>query len=77
LAAALLLGAAPGRSEQIAEQVAEQIRVSTPEQAQYRDSPKGLFSCAMCTLFMPPAACKVVTGTISPTGWCKFFDLAD
>jgi High potential iron-sulfur protein len=26
--------------------------------------------CSTCSLFKPPNACKVVTGTISPNGWC-------
>jgi hypothetical protein len=45
--------------------------------AAYQDTPKGLFSCAACTFFIRPRRCKVVSGDISPTGWCKLFDLAD
>ena len=30
--------------------------------------------CAGCTLFKPPSGCKVVTGTISPNGWCIAFN---
>jgi hypothetical protein len=45
--------------------------------AAYQSTPKGLFSCAVCTLFIRPRSCKVVSGDISPTGWCKFFDLPD
>jgi hypothetical protein len=45
--------------------------------AAYQDTPKGMFSCAACTLFVKPRSCKVVSGDISPTGWCKLFDLAD
>jgi hypothetical protein len=26
--------------------------------------------CSQCQLFKPPNACTVVTGTISPNGWC-------
>ena len=47
------------------------------QDAAYQDTPKGMFSCALCTLFIPPHACKVVSGDISPRGWCKLFDLAD
>ena len=49
----------------------------TPQQAQYQDTPNGLYSCAMCTLFEKPNLCKVVEGEISPDGWCKAFALAD
>jgi hypothetical protein len=44
-------------------------------EAQYQNTPKGMFSCATCTFFIKPRSCKVVTGDISPTGWCKLFDL--
>lgn len=49
----------------------------TRQQAAYRDSPNGLYSCGMCTQFEPPKACKVVEGAISSDGWCKAFVLAD
>ena len=45
--------------------------------AAYQSTPKGLFSCAVCTFFIRPCSCKVVNGDISPTGWCRFFDLPD
>ena len=45
--------------------------------AQYQQQPKGGFSCAACALFRPPHSCVVVSGAISPHGWCKFFDLPD
>ena len=45
--------------------------------AQYQDTPKGLFSCAGCTFFIRPHSCKVVSGDISPSGWCTLFDLPD
>jgi hypothetical protein len=70
LAATLALGASPARAEK------SRVRVSQLE-AQYQGTPKGLFSCAACTFFLRPRSCKVVTGDISPTGWCKLFDLPD
>jgi hypothetical protein len=45
--------------------------------AAYQSTPKGLLSCGACSFFIRPRACKVVSGDISPTGWCKFFDLPD
>ena len=45
--------------------------------AAYQSTPKGLFSCAVCTLFIRPRSCRVVNGDISPDGWCRFFDLPD
>jgi hypothetical protein len=49
----------------------------TPQQAQYQDTPSGIYSCGMCTLFEKPKSCKVVEGEISSDGWCKAFALAD
>ncbi len=49
----------------------------TRQQAEYRDTPDGIYSCAMCTLFEKPNACKVVEGEISVDGWCKAFALLD
>jgi hypothetical protein len=49
----------------------------TRQQAEYRDTPDGIYSCGMCTLFEKPNACKVVEGEISSDGWCKAFALLD
>jgi hypothetical protein len=45
--------------------------------AEYQPTPKGMFSCAVCTFFIKPKACKVVDGDVSPAGWCKLFDMVD
>lgn len=39
----------------------------------YQDQPHGSQQCDNCAQFEPPSACKVVDGTISPTGWCKVY----
>jgi hypothetical protein len=49
----------------------------TRQQAEYQDSPNGIYSCGMCTLFERPNSCKVVEGEVSKDGWCKAFALAD
>lgn len=49
----------------------------TQQQAEYQNSPNGLYSCGMCTQFEPPKSCKVVEGDISSDSWCKAFVLAD
>jgi len=41
--------------------------------ASYQATPKGDQNCGNCLLFQAPDACQVVDGTISPTGWCKFW----
>jgi hypothetical protein len=49
----------------------------TQAAAEYQPTPKGMFSCAVCTFFIKPKACKVVDGDVSPAGWCKLFDMVD
>ncbi|RJR39820.1 MAG: hypothetical protein C4576_20665 [Desulfobacteraceae bacterium] len=46
------------------------------EHAAYQDQPKGNQSCANCAHFVPPAACAVVAGEISPKGWSKYWAAA-
>jgi hypothetical protein len=71
IAAALGLGAVlPSRADAAPAMVSQLA-------AAYQSTPKGMFSCAVCTFFIRPRSCKVVNGDISPTGWCKLFDLPD
>jgi hypothetical protein len=45
-----------------------------PKQAvMYQDTPKNGQKCSMCVQFVPPRACKIVEGDISPDGWCGAF----
>jgi len=44
----------------------------TQKAAGYQESPKGDQSCSNCSLFVAPASCSLVDGTINPQGWCKF-----
>ena len=37
----------------------------TRQQAEYQDTPNGVYSCGLCTLFEPPAGCKVVEGEVA------------
>lgn len=47
--------------------------------AMYQDKPRGKQSCASCIHFVPGktasanGTCKVVAGSISPTGWCVLY----
>ena len=49
----------------------------TKPQAEYRDTPNGIYSCGLCTLFVAPDGCKVVEGAVSKDGWCKAFAAVD
>ena len=70
LAAGIGLAAMPARADEPTPKVSQ-------ADAQYQPMPKGMFSCAVCAFFIKPTTCKLVVGAISPTGWCKFFDLPD
>ena len=37
---------------------------------QYQKDPKDGNKCSMCVNWQPPNACKVVSGSIDPNGWC-------
>jgi hypothetical protein len=39
----------------------------------YQDHPEGDRRCENCAQFQPPDTCKVVEGTVSPQGYCRFF----
>lgn len=41
--------------------------------AKYQPTPKGDQRCDGCALFQAPDACKSVSGTIAPEGWCKLY----
>jgi hypothetical protein len=42
-------------------------------EAKYQDHPNGQQRCGICLQFRPPGTCQIVTGVISPAGWCQFF----
>jgi hypothetical protein len=44
-----------------------------PTAVGYQASPKDGKKCSDCKLFVAPAACKSVSGAISPDGWCKLW----
>lgn len=46
---------------------------ATQKAVAYQDSPKGALRCDNCKQFEPPSSCKVVDGTIAPSGWCKVY----
>jgi hypothetical protein len=75
LAAALALGA--GAARRLAAAEAPPVHKHTQQEAEYRDTSADIRSCAMCTSFQPPAACRLVEGDIAATGLCKFFDMVD
>lgn len=39
----------------------------------YQPRPNGAQRCHLCVNWQAPSACKVVAGSISPSGWCGLF----
>ena len=39
----------------------------------YQPTPKGKQRCDNCAQWQGPASCKLVNGTISPSGWCSIY----
>ena len=44
-----------------------------PADVGYQPTPKGAAKCVTCTQWQGPDACKVVSGKISPNGWCSIY----
>jgi hypothetical protein len=44
-----------------------------PNEIGYQPSPKGAAKCELCVNWQAPNACKLVSGPISPSGWCGLF----
>ena len=40
------------------------------KQFKYQDKPKNGRKCSSCRFFKAPHGCTIVTGKISPNGWC-------
>jgi hypothetical protein len=63
----LILQTARARAQQPAEKLGQ-------ADAAYQATPKNGQQCSECTKFQPPQACSVVSGSISPKGWCKLYE---
>ena len=61
--------AAVGGVAVLATQARAQEKIA-PAMVQYQTSPKDGAKCSTCVNFEAPAACKIVSGTINPEGWC-------
>jgi hypothetical protein len=60
--------------ETIANSAAAQVQAKTsPQAAGYQNTPSGGNQCGNCQQFQAPAACRIVSGRISPQGWCRLF----
>lgn len=44
-----------------------------PKAVSYQPTPKGDQRCDNCALWQQPSSCKLVEGTIAPSGWCTLY----
>ena len=51
---------------------AAQAKLS-PADSGYQARPNGGQRCELCANWQAPGSCKVVSGPISPSGWCSLF----
>lgn len=70
--ATLLAGGAAAVAASIAPTAAQSGKMSQ-QAAEYQNGPKSGQKCLDCSFFVSPSSCKLVDGTISPVGWCKFY----
>lgn len=68
----LAAGAAPVLAAMIFSTQAIAAKMSKAA-AGYRDAPHGKNRCDNCVYWQPPKSCKVVSGSISPKGWCRLW----
>ena len=50
-----------------------QLRNVPKDVARYQDRPNRGQRCGRCMHFLAPDNCEIVTGQISPQGWCRCF----
>jgi hypothetical protein len=41
----------------------------------YQGAPKGDQSCGVCSNFLPPADCRIVSSPVTPNAWCRLFQV--
>ena len=61
------------RAGESAQAQQNQAKLSQSDAA-YQTTPKNNQQCSECTKFQPPKGCSIVSGDISPKGWCKLYE---
>jgi len=57
----------------IATKARAQSAKADPASVAYQTKPSSGAQCSGCSSFVAPAACILVSGTISPSGWCELY----
>jgi len=64
---------AAGGAAGIASRARAQSAKATPASVGYQTKPSNGQQCSGCSQFIAPAGCQLVSGTISPSGWCELY----
>jgi hypothetical protein len=64
---------AAGSAAGIATRARAQSAKATPASVGYQTKPSNGQQCSTCTQFVTPAGCLLVSGVISPSGWCELY----
>lgn len=64
---------AVGGAASLAGQARAQSAKAAPSSVAYQTKPSNGQQCSGCAYFIAPAACQLVSGTISPSGWCQLY----
>jgi hypothetical protein len=66
-----ILGVAGAAS--LAGRAQAQSAKADPSTVGYQTKPSSGQQCSGCVQWAPPNACKIVSGTIAPDGWCELY----
>jgi len=64
---------AAGGTAGIASRARAQSAKATPASVAYQTKPSNGQQCSGCAQFIAPSGCQLVSGTISPSGWCELY----
>lgn len=57
----------------IATRARAQSAKADPSTVAYQTKPSNGQQCSGCVQFVAPGSCKIVSGSISPNGWCELY----
>jgi hypothetical protein len=64
---------AAGSAATIASRARAQSAKAAPSTVGYQTKPSNGQQCSGCSQFIAPAGCQLVSGVISPSGWCELY----
>jgi hypothetical protein len=64
---------AAGGAAGIATRARAQSAKAAPGTVGYQTKPSNGQQCSGCSQFIAPDGCQLVSGTISPSGWCELY----